>query len=74
MVPQEVRLSPPELVDDVVAVLRDAGKAVRKRGRLVIVEDDADAEPEQRLELVFFLRAWALAHPELAFEVRDGHH
>ena len=73
VVPQEVRLSPPELVDDVVAVLRDAGKAVRKRGRLVIVEDDADAEPEQRLELVFFLRAWALAHPDLAFEVEDGH-
>ena len=69
--PQEVRLSPPELVDDLVAVLRDAGKAVRKRGRVVIVEDDAAAEPEQRLELVFFLRTWALSHPELAFEVQD---
>jgi hypothetical protein len=71
-VPQEVRLSPPELVDDFVAVLRDAGKAVRKRGRVVIIEDDAAAEPEQRLELVFFLRTWALSHPELAFDVRDG--
>jgi hypothetical protein len=71
-VPQEVRLSPPELVDDLVAVLRDAGKAVRKRGRVVIVEDDAAAEPEQRLELVFFLRTWALSHPELAFEVQEG--
>ena len=72
MVPQEVRLSPPELVDDFVAVLRDAGQAVRKRGRVVIVEDEADAEPERRLELVFFLRTWALSHPELAFEVEDG--
>jgi hypothetical protein len=59
-------------VDDFVAVLRDAGKAVRKRGRIVLVEDDLDAEPEQRLELVFFLRTWALSHPELAFEVQDA--
>jgi hypothetical protein len=71
-VPQEVRLTPPELVDDFIAVLRDAGKAVRKRGRVVVVEDEADAEPEQRLELVFFLRTWALSHPDLAFEVQDG--
>jgi hypothetical protein len=71
-VPQEVRLTPPELVDDFVAVLRDAGKAVRKRGRVVVVEDEADAEPEQRLELVFVLRTWALAHPDLAFEVLDA--
>lgn len=70
--PQEVRLTPPELVDDFVAVLRDAGKAVRKRGRVVLVEDDLDAEPEQQLELVFFLRTWALSHPELAFEVQDA--
>ena len=69
--PQEVRLTPPELVDDFVAVLRDAGKAVRKRGRVVVVEDEADAEPEQQLELVFFLRTWALSHPDFAFEVQD---
>ena len=42
------------------------------RGRVVLVEDETDAEPEQRLELVFFLRTWALSHPELAFEVRDA--
>jgi len=70
-VPQEVRLTPPELVDDFIAVLRDAGKAARKRGRIVIVEDEADAEPEQRLELVFFLRSWSLSHPELAYELLD---
>ena len=59
-------------MDDFVAVLRDAGKAVRKRGGVVLVEDETDAEPEQRLELVFFLRTWALSHPELAFEVQDS--
>jgi hypothetical protein len=71
-VPQEVRLSPPELVDDFVASLRDAGTLARKRGRVVVVGDDADAEPEQHLELVFFLRTWALSHPELAYEVLDS--
>jgi hypothetical protein len=71
-VPQEVRLTPPELVDDFVAVLRDAGKAVRKRGRVVVIDDEVDAEPELRLELVFFLRTWALSHPDLAFDVQDG--
>jgi hypothetical protein len=53
-------------------VLRDAGKAVRKRGRVVVIDDEVDAEPEQRLELVFFLRTWALSHPDLAFDVQDG--
>jgi hypothetical protein len=67
-VPQEVRLTPPDLVDDVVAVLREAGAIAKKRGRVVVVDDDA-VEPERRLELVFFLRAWAAAHPDLAFEV-----
>ena len=67
-VPQELRLAPPELADDFVAVLRDAGTPARKRGRVVVVDDDADAEPERRLELLFFLRAWALSHPELAYE------
>jgi hypothetical protein len=71
-VPQEVRLTPPELVDDFVAVLRDAGTPVRTRGRVVVVGDDADAEPERRLELLFFLRAWALSHPELAYTFLDS--
>ena len=70
--PQEVRLTPPELVDDFVAVLRDAGTPARKRGRVVVVEDDLDGEPERHLELVFFLRTWALSHPELAYEVLDS--
>lgn len=70
--PQEVRLTPPELADDFVAVLRDAGTPARKRGRVVVVDDDVDAEPERRLELVFFLRTWAISHPELAYEILDS--
>ena len=70
--PQEVRLTPVELVDDFVAVLRDAGTSARRRGRVVVVEDDADAGPERHLELLFFLRTWALSHPELAYEVLDA--
>jgi hypothetical protein len=70
--PQEVRLTPFELVDDFVASLRAAGTAARKVGRSVVVEDGADMEPEGRLELLFFLRTWALSHPELAFEVVEN--
>lgn len=70
--PQEVRLTPRELVDDFVADLRDAGTPARKRGRVVVVGDEADAEPERHLELVFFLRTWALSHPGLAYEVLDS--
>jgi hypothetical protein len=70
-VPQEVRLTSPELVDELVAALRDAGTPVRKRGRVVVVGDEPDAESERSLELLFFLRTWALAHPDLAFEIRE---
>lgn len=69
--PQEVLLTPLELVDDLVAVLRDAGTAARRRGRVVVIDGDEDAEPESYLELLFFLRTWALAHPELAYEVLE---
>ncbi|HEX3255751.1 MAG TPA: hypothetical protein VHQ96_08160 [Gaiellaceae bacterium] len=66
--PHEVRLSQCSLVDDLVAVLRDAGATVSKRGRVLVV-DDGDAAPERYLELVFFLRAWGVTHPGLTFEV-----
>ena len=69
--PQEVLLTPLELVDDLVAVLRDAGTAARRRGRVVVIDGDEDAEPESYLELLFFLRTWTLAHPELAYEVLE---
>jgi hypothetical protein len=71
-VPQEVRLTPHELVDDFVAVLQEAGTTARRRGRMVVIDDDEDAEPERQLELLFFLRTWALSHPDLAFELLDS--
>jgi len=72
-VPQEVRLSPPEFVDEFVACLRGIGKQARRMGGLVIVEDDVtEPEIERHLELLFFLRSWALSHPGLAFEVVDN--
>jgi len=64
-------MTPLELVDDLVAVLRNVGTPARKCGRVVVVEDDVDEEPERRLELLLFLRTWALTHPDLAFEVLD---
>ena len=69
--PQEVRLTPDALVDDVVALLREVGAPARKRGKVVVVEDAEDAEPERGLELLFFLRAMAISHPNLVFEVVD---
>ena len=71
-VPQEVRLTPLELVDDFVATLQAVGTSARKEGRSVVVEDGAGTERERRLELLFFLRTWALSHPELAFEVVEN--
>ena len=70
--PQEVHLTLPELVDDLVASLRDAGTPAHKRGRVVVVGDEGDAEQERHFELVFFLRTWALSHPDLAYEVLDS--
>jgi hypothetical protein len=72
-VPQEVRLSPPEFVDEFVACLRGIGTPARRMGPAVVVEDDVtEPEIERRVELLFFLRSWALSHPGLAFEVVDN--
>jgi len=49
------------------------GKQARRMGGSVVVEDDVtEPEIERRLELLFFLRSWALSHPGLAFEVVDN--
>jgi hypothetical protein len=71
-VPQTLRLSPPELADEVAASLTKAGTPARRKGHLVVVDDAADLEPEGRLELLFFLRSWALSHPEFRFELVDA--
>jgi len=71
-VPQHIRLTPPALADEFVSSLRAAGASARRRGRTVVVDDSAIAEPEGRLELVFFLRTWALSHPGFAFELVEN--
>jgi hypothetical protein len=71
-VPQHIRLTPPALADEFVSSLRAAGASARRRGRTVVVDDSAIVEPEGRLELVFFLRTWALSHPGFAFELVEN--
>jgi hypothetical protein len=71
-VPQHIRFTPPALADEFVGSLRAAGASARRRGRTVVVDDSAIAEPEGRLELVFFLRTWALSHPGFAFELVEN--
>jgi hypothetical protein len=71
VVPQLVRLTPSDLVDEFLAALKAAGTPARKGGRVVVVGDDGDAEPERRLELLFFVRAWALSHPGVVYKFLD---
>ena len=70
-VPHHVLLTDARLADELVASLREAGTPAHKRGHRVIVGDGAVSEPEGRLELLFFLRTWALTRPGVAFEVVD---
>jgi hypothetical protein len=68
--PQEVLLDSPELAEDFLASLRETGTKARKVGRRVVVDNGDGGPPgETMLELLFFLRAWALMHPESGFEV-----
>jgi len=39
---------------------------------MVVVDDSAIVEPEGRLELLFFLRTWALSHPGFAYELVEN--
>jgi hypothetical protein len=72
-VPQQVRLTPPEFVNDFVTCLQGAGAQARRKGRFVVVEDDEGEPPAEReLELLFFIRSWALSHPGLAFELVEN--
>jgi hypothetical protein len=61
-----VRLSDPDAVEDLVEMLLGTQTEVRRRGsRTVLVGgDDVD-----ETELLFFLRAWALSHRNLEFEL-----
>jgi hypothetical protein len=61
-----VRLSDPDAVEDLVEMLLGTQTEVRRRGsRTVLVGGDDFDETE----LLFFLRAWALSHRNLEFEL-----
>ena len=70
--PQHIRVTPPALADEVVSALRAAGATARRRGSVVVLDDSAIAELEGRLELHFFLRTWALSHPDFAYELVEN--
>jgi hypothetical protein len=68
--PQEVHFGAPEHADDFLASLQELGTNARKVGRRVVVDDvDGGSPGETMLELLFFLRAWALLHPGSGFEL-----
>jgi hypothetical protein len=62
-----VRVSDPDAVDELLATLRSVQTAVRCRDRrtLIVTHSDDDLE----IELLFFLKAWALSHPTLEVEL-----
>ena len=66
----EVRLSDPTAIADLLEALRDVRADAapgRKPATLVVDVEDADAA----VELHFFLRAWALEHPGVEFELAE---
>ena len=62
-----VRISDPDAVDELLATLRSEQTAVSRQGsRTLIVTHSDDDLP---IELLFFLKAWALSHPTLEVEL-----
>lgn len=62
-----VRLSHPDALDDLLEILQRTQTEVRRRGsRTVVVGRCGDVD---ETELLFFLRAWALSHLNLEFEL-----
>ena len=62
-----VRLSDPDAVADLLEILRGTHTDVRRRGSRTVLIGRGDDVDET--ELLFFLRAWALSHPNLEFEL-----
>lgn len=62
--PVRIRLQDPALLDELVAAFRAAECACQRESddTCVVAHMAGADEREQHLELVFFLRAWALQH------------
>jgi hypothetical protein len=64
-----VRLSDAGAVDDLVEALARNRTEVHRRGRRTIVVSDPGHDDDLETELLFFLKAWALSHPAVQFEL-----
>jgi hypothetical protein len=64
-----VRLSDADAVDDLVEALTRNRTEVQRRGRRTIVVSDPGQKDDLETELLFFLKAWALSHPAVQFEL-----
>jgi len=64
-----VRLSDAGAVDDLVEALARNRTEVHRRGHRTIVVSDPGHDDDLETELLFFLKAWALSHPAVQFEL-----
>lgn len=67
----KVRISDPELVDDLVAALSKAELGATREGRQTVLVASPTNGDDTRVELAFFLRAWALSHPGVRIDVAE---
>jgi hypothetical protein len=63
-----VRLSDADAVDDLVEALARNRTEVHRRGSRTIVVFGGHGD-DLETELLFFLKAWALSHPAVQFEL-----
>ena len=64
-----VRLSDSDAVDDLVEALARNLTEVQLRGSRTLVVSDPGHDDDLETELLFFLKAWALSHPAVQFEL-----
>jgi hypothetical protein len=64
-----VRLSDADAVDDLVEALARNRTEVHRRGSRIIVVSERGHGDDLETELLFFLKAWALSHPAVQFEL-----
>jgi hypothetical protein len=65
----EVRISDPELVEDLLAALSDAHVGAVRKGRRKVVVLSCTNGDDTKVELAFFVRAWALSHPGVRIDL-----